>query len=645
LGLKNNPIITLMAIITFQPSGKTIDVPPGTELLDAIRKAEIEIESPCGGRGTCGKCIVRIISGKVDSESLGVLSASAVSRGYVLACKTKILDESVTVEISEQISKEGGQFIDETDETCLVRRDLFPQDWQPNPLTLKCTLDVPGPQLEDGLSDLDRLTRAIDQQLGKKDVTYPLPVIRQAAEALRQENGKVTVTLADTTSLCQVIHIEPGDRSAHHFGIAVDVGTTTVAVQLVHLASAKVLATQTSYNEQIDCGLDIISRINYARRPERLEELRKRVLKTINHLAKQLCKGNEVNSADIYSAVIAGNTTMIHLLLGLPPEYIRLEPYTPTILKSPYLTAGEVGIEINSQSLVYISPAVGSYVGGDITAGLLSTNIARDSEEVNLFIDIGTNGELVIGNRDFLMACACSAGPAFEGGGIDQGMRAAVGAIEKIEVNPGTGTASYQTIGSVKPKGICGSGMISLLASLFLTGWLDPAGKLNRSKESPAIQVDGRQARYIISPAEDSAGGKPVMISEIDIENIIRAKAAIYSAVSFMLEQVGLGFDDLANIYIGGGFGRFLDIEKSIIIGLIPDLPRERYHYIGNSSLMGAYMVLVSQEFKQRQMELARRMTYLELSTDPAYMNQYTGALFLPHTDINHFPSVATAMR
>ncbi len=634
-----------MAMIIFQPPGKTIDVPSGTELLDAIRKAEIEIESPCGGKGTCGKCIVRIISGKVDSDSLGVLSASAVSRGYVLACKTKILDEPVTVEISDQISKDGGQFIDETDETCLVRRDLFPKEWQPNPLTLKYTLDVPGPQLADGLSDLDRLSRAIDRQLGKKEVSYPLPVIRQTAGALRQENGKVSITLFDTPGLCQVIRIEPGDRSAQHFGIAVDVGTTTVAVQLVHLPSAQVLATQTAYNDQIDCGLDIISRINYARKPDRLEELRKRVLKTINHLVFRLCKGNEVNPPDVCSAVIAGNTTMIHLLLGLPPGYIRLEPYTPTILKSPYLTAGEVGIEINSQSRVYISPAVGSYVGGDITAGLLCTGIARDSEEVNLFIDIGTNGELVIGNRDFLMACACSAGPAFEGGGIDQGMRAAVGAIEKVEINPGTGTASFQTIGKVKPKGICGSGMISLLAGLFLTGWLDPAGKLNRSKESPAIQVDGRQARYIISPAGESAGGIPVIISEIDIENIIRAKAAIYSAVSLMLEQVGLGFADLANIYIGGGFGRFLDIEKAIIIGLIPDLPRERYHYIGNSSLMGAYMVLVSQEFKQRQMELARRMTYLELSTEPAYMNQYTGAMFLPHTDINRFPSVRDAIR
>ena len=224
-------------------------------------------------------------------------------------------------------------------------------------------------------------------------------------------------------------------------------------------------------------------------------------------------------------------------------------------------------------------------------------------------------------------------------------MRAAVGAIERAEVDPETGIASYQTIGGVKPKGICGSGMISLLANLFLSGWLDPAGKLKRTKKSPAIQVDGRQVRYIISPAEESARGKPVIISEIDIENILRAKAAIYSAASLMLEQVGLGFNDLAKVFIGGGFGRFLDLEKAVMIGLIPDIPRERYHYIGNSSLMGAYRVLVSQEFKQRQKELARRMTYLELSTDPAYMNQYTGALFLPHTDITRFPSVLAALK
>jgi uncharacterized 2Fe-2S/4Fe-4S cluster protein (DUF4445 family) len=634
-----------MPIITFKPSGKTIDVPPGTELLDAARKADIEIESPCGGKGTCGKCIVRIISGSVDSDSLGLLSASAVEKGFALACKTKVLDAPVTVEIPEQIGKDGGQFIDETEDTCLVREDLLPEPWQPDPLTRKFTLEVPKPQLEDGLSDLDRLTRAIQNKGEKKDVVYPLAVIRHAAEALRKENSSLTVSLFETSTQYQVTGIDPGDQSARHFGIAVDIGTTTVAVQLVFLPSAKVTATRTAYNDQIDCGLDIISRINYARKPERLEELRSRVLNTINNLVEQVCSGHDVEPKEIGSAVIAGNTTMIHLLLGLPPEYIRLEPYTPTILEVPYLTAGDIGIAIHPQSWIYMSPAVGSYVGGDITSGLLCTDIAKNSETVHLFIDIGTNGELVIGNRDFLMACACSAGPAFEGGGIENGMRAAVSAIEKVEVDPETGVASYQTIGNVKPRGICGSGMILLLADLFLTGWIDPAGKLNRSKKSPAIRVEGRQARYIIVPAEESAAGKPITISEIDIENIIRAKAAIYSACALMLEQVGLGFNDIGNIYIAGGFGRFLDIEKAIMIGLIPDLPREKYRYIGNSSLMGAFLVLVSREYRQRQIELARRITYLELNTAPAYMDQYTGALFLPHTDIRRFPSVRDAIK
>jgi len=629
-----------MPKINFLPSGTTINIPPGTELLEAIRKAGLEIESPCGGKGTCGKCIVRIISGKVDSGSLGLLSASAVSRGYVLACKTKILEEAVSIEIPEQSGTEGGQFIDETGDTCRCERELLPEEFTPDSITQKYVLEVSQPQLEDGLSDLDRVSLSLQKHLEKKELHFPLPVIGKTAEAVRLENSKITVTLSGSPGRYDIIDIEPGDHSHRLFGIAIDVGTTTIAVQLVHLPSAKILATRTAYNRQIECGLDIISRINYARKPERFNELRKRVIDTVNQLITQLCQGNEVDSGEIYSAVIAGNTTMIHLMLGLPPEYIRLEPYTPTILKSPNLNAGELGIWIHPLARVYLSPAVGSYVGGDITAGILCTGLAEDTDALNLFIDIGTNGEIVIGNRDFLMTCACSAGPAFEGGGIRQGMRAALGAIEDVQIDPSSGIASYRTIGNVKPKGICGSGMISLLAGLYLTGWLDPAGKLNRNKESSAINIDGRIARYIIAPAEETASGDPITISESDIENIIRAKAAIYSACSLLLEQVGLGFADLANIYIGGGFGRFLDIEKSITIGLLPDIERGKYSYIGNSSLMGAYLVLVSQEFQQQQIKLADRMTYVELNTDPSYMNQYTGALFIPHTDMSRFPSL-----
>jgi uncharacterized 2Fe-2S/4Fe-4S cluster protein (DUF4445 family) len=629
-----------MPKITFQPSKKTISVSPGTELLDAARQAEIEVKAPCGGKGTCGKCIVRITSGEVDSDSLGILSGTSVADGYVLACKTKILDSDITVEVPERSGREGGKFTDSEEDTRLVRKELFPEKWNFDPLAIKWCVDVPPPQLEDGLSDIDRLTRRLQQEWGKKKFFYPLPVIRTAADVLRCENGKVTATIIREPERFRVIEIEPGDTTVRHYGIAVDVGTTTVAVRLVFLPLAETVATRSDYNDQVECGLDVISRINYARKPERLEELRERVLKTINALIIQVCKSHEVEPLEICNAVISGNTTMVHLLLGLNPEYIRLEPYTPTLLETPYLIASDVGININPQSWIYISPNVGSYVGGDITAGILCTDLATDSEDISLFIDIGTNGELVIGNNEFMMTCACSAGPAFEGGGIENGMRAALGAIEHVAVDSETGICDYRTIGNVKPEGICGSGMIGLIADLFTSGWLDSAGKFNRDKESKAIKISGRNATYTIATEKETKHGKPIIISELDIENIIRAKAAIYSACALMLEQVGMTFDDLTNVYIAGGFGRYLDLEKATTLGLVPDLPREKFRYVGNSSLTGTYMVLVSQEFREKQLELSKRMTYVELSTDPNYMDQYTGALFIPHTDPERFPSV-----
>lgn len=625
-----------MAKITLQPSGTNIDAPAGTLLLDAVRQQGIQLEAPCGGKGACGKCIVRVTSGEVETDHMGLLTTSAVNRGYRLACRTKIMDAPLQLEIPEQTGTDGGQFMDETDDTCLSRQELFPGDHRFEPLCIKVELEIAEARLADGLSDLDRLNRAIKQKHGGKEIHVPLPVIRSLAQTLRDRGGRVTVSLKEEENHVHVFRVEPGDRTGTQYGLAVDIGTTTVAVQLVSLPDANILATQTAYNKQIDCGLDVISRINYARLPARLEELRSRVLKTVNGLIRRLCKGNDVEPLDIDNAVVAGNTTMIHLLLGLPPEYIRLEPYTPTILESPVFSAVETGLNIYPQAPVKICPAVGSYVGGDISAGLLCTGMSSGSEEINLFLDIGTNGELVAGNDDFLMTCACSAGPAFEGGGIEYGMRAALGAIDKVEIDKDTGAPTIQTIGNVPPKGICGTGMISLLANLFVTGWLDAAGKFNRSQSSPYIRMDGRQGRFVIDD---------IVISEIDIDNIIRAKAAIYAACALLLEQVGLGFGDIANIYIAGGFGRFLDIEKAILIGLLPDLPRETFHYIGNSSLMGAYKTLVSPESRQTMTALAKRMTYVELSTDPAYMDQFTGACFLPHTDINLFPSVKEVIK
>ncbi len=629
-----------MPIVTFLPSKRTADVPIGTDLLDTARLAGVDIQAPCGGKGTCGKCIVRILAGDVDSQSLGLLSRTTVADGFVLACKTKVGAAPVTVEVPVPVDRQGGRFGDGAEDHLLIRQELLPAKWEFDPQAIKWCFQVHEPQADGGLADLDRLERAIQQQWGKLPLDWPLAIIRQLAQTLRADNGMVTVTLILESDRLHVVQIEPGDTTTRHYGIAVDVGTTTVAVQLVYLPLAEVVGTRSDYNDQIACGLDVISRINYARRPDRLLELRDKVLATINRLLAHVCESHGVETQEICNAVVSGNTTMTHLLLGLPPEQIRLAPYTPTLLGVPFLTAAEVGLDISPSSWVCLSPAVGSYVGGDITAGLLCTELATDSEKVSLFIDIGTNGEIAVGNAEFILTCACSAGPAFEGGGIDCGMRAAIGAIERVEVDPTTGTCRHQTIGDVRPKGICGSGMISLLARLFTSGWIDPAGKLDRNRPSPAIRVDGRTAFYTIATADQSESGQPLEISELDIDNIVRAKAAIYSACALMLEQVGLDFADLSVVNIAGGFGRFLDLDDAKILGLIPDLPRDKFHYLGNASLMGSYMILVSREFRERQLALAARMTYLDLSSAPGYMEQYTAALFIPHTDPNRFPSV-----
>lgn len=627
-----------MPRITFLPQEISVDIDRETDLITVAEMAGIEINAPCGTNGTCGKCIVRIASGEVHTHDTGMLSQTAIQAGYVHACKSKTAEVDVTIVIPERLSKKG-KFADFSKDIDKINPGLLPEVWQIQPLSKRYAFQVPLAQPEDGLSDLDRLNATVKAELGDKDMDVPLPIMRNLAQTLREEQGNITLTVASLENRHQITTIHSGNRKKENYGLAIDIGTTTVSVQLTALSKAEIISVKTNYNQQIKCGLDVISRINYAQRPERLQELQTRVQDTINSLIASVVKNQNLESSDITNLVCSGNTTMIHLLLGLPPEEIRLDPYTPTILHSPYFTAGDIGIAINPNTPVHISPAVASYVGGDITAGLLCTDIVTESEELSLFIDIGTNGELALGNCDFITTCACSAGPAFEGGGIKHGMRAAAGAIEKVTIDKLTGMSKFQTVGDIPPVGICGSGMISLLANLLTTGWIDSAGKLDRTRPCPAIEVNGRQAYYTLSaPTESSTD--PIVVSETEIENIIRAKAAIYSACALMLDQVGLSFDELNTIYIAGGFGHFLNLEDAITIGLLPDQPREKFQYIGNASLTGSYMVLVSADHRKKQIELAQRMTYIELSTEVGYMDQYTAALFLPHTDLSQFPSV-----
>lgn len=618
-----------MPRITFIPSGRTVEAGEGMDLLDAARRAGEDIDAPCGGNGTCGRCLVRVTAGRLRKDASAVLAPEDAAAGLLPACRSYIADTDCVIEIP------GSSRARVDRETDLSAGDDIERIHPDGSLARTAGCVVP-PPVEGGPADLERLMSALASS--GVDADCPLSLVRELAGALRREDGRVGVVLTGAFGRERLVRVRAKGAAHPGPGLAVDLGTTTVAVALADTVTGAVLSVKSAYNEQISMGLDVIGRINYASRPGGLEALRAAALGTINRLVRAAASEARVQQGDITAAAISGNTVMTHLVLGLDPEYIRLSPYTPTVLEAPVYAAGDIGIEIAPAAPVLFSPCVGSYVGGDITAGVLLTGLASDTEEISLFLDVGTNGEMVIGNRDFLVTCACSAGPAFEGGGIDRGMRAAPGAICGVRVDPANGEPSFSVIGGSEPRGICGSGMVDLVAELFMSGWLDRAGRLDRTGGSRRIVQSGRRATYELADGHD--GGSPIGVSEIDIENIMRAKAAIYAASALMLEGIGISHNDIARYYIAGGFGKTLNIENAVAIGLLPDAPRDRFIYLGNASLAASYRLLVSEKHRSLQRQLTKRMTYVDPGADPRYMDHYTAALFLPHTDGSLFPSI-----
>ncbi|HZD31512.1 MAG TPA: ASKHA domain-containing protein [Candidatus Angelobacter sp.] len=610
-----------MPTVCFQPGDRLAEVPAGTLIHQAALRAGIlELELPCGGEGSCGLCKVKLEGNDTP----------------ILACQTKV-NSDIVVWLPER--QQGERVLG--DSHALVDPKLLPQTGHLAPLYRHLQLTVPPASVEEHYSDWSRLVREMNRGNGSLPASCDLSVLRQLAGAIRAADGKVTVTVEESAGRPYVREVQPDHRTSRVLGLAVDIGTTTVATQLVDLNDGSLLATQTSYNLQIRRGADVINRIDYARFPERLEELRGLVLETINTLIEQMARANSLDPHDIRAAFLAGNTTMTHLFLGLPPRYIRESPYVPTVNSVPEFRAREVGLNIDPEGLIVCAPGVGSYVGGDITSGLLCTELPYNEHDVFLFMDIGTNGEIVIGNADWMVACACSAGPAFEGAGIKCGMRAAEGAIEGVTVGEDGHSLEYSVLGGVKPAGICGSGLISLLGELFRHEIVDRSGRFFQSPGSGRITQRENRRAFVLASREQTATGEELVITEADLENLIRTKAAIYAAGSLVLENVGLTWNAIARVYIAGGFGRYIRIADAVEIGMLPDLPLDRFCYIGNSSLTGAYMALLSREHRRRLAEIATRITYVDLSSNPRYMDSYIQALFLPHTDLGQFPTVA----
>lgn len=623
-----------MPEIQFRPSGVTVNVDAKTTISEAALRAGVSVTLPCGGKGTCGRCLVAVIEG---DPVVHVHPPEEARDGEVLSCQTEVGPSGCVIELPERDLSAEDRFVEPE------ISDVPYSGFDPADIPLKrINLKVPEPAPDDGLSDIDRTGRELRRQLSVKDIRWGVSVMQKLPEALRggSDNFQIDVFYFENDSVSEVVEVRPSGDNSVAGALAVDLGTTTISVKIFDTLSGKELAGATGYNEQIFCGEDVISRINYALRPERLKELRDKALASINRLADLAAREAGFSSGDILCAVISGNTVMMHLLLGIIPEYLRLEPYTPAVLDIPEMRASEAGIEINPSGMIYFSPSVGSYVGGDITAGILCTDM-NATDEIELFIDVGTNGEIVMGNNEFLMTCACSAGPAFEGGGIGCGMRAMEGAVNSVSVRGDRGAASVNVIGGGKARGICGSGMIDLIAELFLNGILDPSGRFVRDGGFPAVEIDGRRARYRLVEGDDSFSGEPLYISEQDIENIMRAKAAVFSACTLMLSQAGIGFDDISKVYVAGGFGRGISVENAVTIGLLPDIPAERFSYIGNASLEGSVGLCLSEKDRDLQRSTAGRMTYINLSNEADYSEQYSAALFLPHTDMSLFPGVA----
>ncbi len=635
---------------THEDKQASVTVPTNTLLADAARLAGIDIGQPCGGQGRCGRCAVQVTEGEVRRRSTLRLSVSDVNEGYALACQT-VAEGNAAIFVPPQEKIERRLTTDRVVAEVTVPADY---DYDAFQTVRRVHLQLSPPSMDDQTDDWARLQIAFRLQHGMESVACSVGLLRKIGAVLREGDWNVTAVietprLADHATI-RLLDLQPGrvDEYSPLWGAAIDIGTTTVTLWLVDLVTGQVRAQAAEYNGQIARGEDVISRIIYASKDGGGDEMRQRVLDTINGLLEAACKRvkspeGKVTPDQVVKATISGNSTMMHLLLGIPAAPIRLSPFITTVNHPPAMTAREVGLHAHPEAAVDCLPGVASYVGADITAGALSSGL-DDAENVTLFLDVGTNGETVLGNRDWLVTCACSAGPAFEGAGVVDGMRATQGAIEEVWINSETLEPTYRVIGGGKPKGICGSGLISLLSEAFITGVLDKGGNVNLAAPSPRVREGAHGGEYVVAWGAETESGEDIVLTRVDIDNLLRAKAAIYAGFTVLAENVGIPLESVERVLVGGSFGKYINVEKAVQIGLLPDLEWKRFEFLGNTSVKGAYLALLDWRKRERITEIAKRMTYIELSADNTFYEAFTSALFLPHTDLSKFPSVAEAL-
>jgi uncharacterized 2Fe-2S/4Fe-4S cluster protein (DUF4445 family) len=637
--------------ITFLPHDRAITVSSGESLIRAALQAGVHINASCGGEGVCGKCRVIIEKGSVSEGISERISEEDIEKGYRLACLVKVTEDvTIRVPIESSIDKSVMNLQATPRRTASIQHMDFEHLKEEGlfiPPVEKIFLTLSPPSSQNNMPDVTRLIEHLKLEENEHKLEITLPVIRKLPGIMRECDFQLTVTVirpvrSDGKNL--ITNVQSGDKTSENYAVAMDIGTTTIYGQLINLSTGECLAEAGDFNGQISYGEDVITRIMFAEKPGGLEKLQQVVVGTINSVLEKIIRQSKVDPEDISTITFSGNTTMTQLFLQIDPRNIRRAPYVPAASLYPPFTAVTLGVNVNEHAIALIYPQVSSFVGGDIVAGVMGSGMYR-KEELTLFLDIGTNAELVVGNKDWLACTACSAGPAFEGGGIEFGMRAAKGAIEDFSMDPVTFEPMIFTIGDVRPKGICGSGLITMVAVMFELGLINNRGKFNRDLGTPRIRKNNHVWEYVIAWKDVTQLDRDIALTEPDLDNLIRAKGAIYSGCMTLLEEVGLSMDMVEHIILAGGFGSYIDLEKAMVLGLLPEVDPERVTFIGNGSLMGARMSSLTNRIRQDVVSVTQKMTNFELSETPSYMDNYIAAMFLPHTEIEKFPRLKARMR
>ncbi|MDP8259562.1 MAG: ASKHA domain-containing protein [Candidatus Gygaella obscura] len=624
--------------VRFLPEKKEIQVSPGTTLLSAALDCGIFLNSHCAGDGTCGGCKVCIRKGSVKFSSAYSLTEKEKKAKTVLACQAIVdCDVEVFVLSESRMHSLDTAVIPKIKQKDFTVEDVFlnPDENQildPSSLIEKIYLELPKPGENDNLADTDRLINAIKKVKNASFVEIGISEVKIISGLLRACQWKVTVSLIKTNNTYKIVNIEPFDTHKENYSMVFDIGTTTINGSLVDLNSGRTISTKTSYNKQILLGGDVITRIIFSEKNSGLKIMNSYMLESINDIIKNLLKESNIKTTYVNCFLCVGNPTMMHLFFKVNPSYIRKDPYTPVCNEFPVVKASQNDLNISASTTIHSLSGVSSYVGSDITSGILYSRLHRQ-ENTSLFIDIGTNGEIVLGNKDWLVCAAASAGPAFEGSSLTNGVRAIEGAIEDVTITDDL-KIKVKTINDFIPLGVCGSGYINLLAQMLKAGIIDRNGSF---KDEAHMVIRKRQKCFVVVKANKTSNKKDILISVSDIDNLKRAKAAIYAASCVLLKEMQLSFKQIDKVFIAGGFGTALDVDSAIAIGLLPNLGREKFVFLGNAALKGAKMAVLSKQSRSDVKDIASKMTYFNLSGNSFYMDEYMSALFFPHTDLSRF--------